>query len=56
MNKAIVDTLKQSDTAQRMLADGAVPFFSSPEDYTAYLKAELAKWGRVVKLASVKPE
>ena len=26
MNKAIVDTLKQADSAQRMLADGAVPF------------------------------
>jgi tripartite-type tricarboxylate transporter receptor subunit TctC len=56
MNKAIVDTLKQADSAQRMLADGAVPFSSSPEEYTAYLKAELAKWGRVVKLANVKPE
>lgn len=56
MNKAIVDTLKQADTAQRMLADGAVPFSSSPEEYAAYLKAELAKWGRVVKLANVKPE
>lgn len=56
MNKAIVDTLKQPDTAQRMLADGAVPAPSTPEEYTAYLKAELAKWGRVVKLANVKPE
>lgn len=56
MNKAIVDTLKQPDTLQRMLADGAVPAPTTPEEFTAYVKAELAKWGRVVKLAGVKPE
>lgn len=56
MNKAIVDTLKQPDTLQRMLADGAVPAPTTPEEFAAYVKAELAKWGRVVKLAGVKPE
>jgi tripartite-type tricarboxylate transporter receptor subunit TctC len=56
LNKAIVDTLKQQDTMQRMLADGAVPAPTTPEELAAYLKAEIAKWGRVVKLANVRPE
>jgi len=56
LNKAIVDTLKQKDTVDRMLADGAVPSPSSPEEFTAYMKAELKKWGDVVKLANIKPE
>jgi tripartite-type tricarboxylate transporter receptor subunit TctC len=56
LNKAIVDTLKQQDTLQRMLADGAVPAPTTPEEFAAYLKSELAKWGRVVKLANVRPE
>jgi tripartite-type tricarboxylate transporter receptor subunit TctC len=56
LNKAIVDTLKQPDTMQRMLTDGAVPAPSTPEELAAYLKAEIAKWGRVVKLANVRPE
>jgi tripartite-type tricarboxylate transporter receptor subunit TctC len=56
LNKAIIDTLKQPDTVQRMLADGAVPAPASPEDFSAYLKSELAKWGRVVKIANVRPE
>ncbi|MBM3340690.1 MAG: tripartite tricarboxylate transporter substrate binding protein [Betaproteobacteria bacterium] len=56
LNKAIVDTLKQPDTAQRMITDGALPSPGSPEELTAYLKTELAKWGRVVKLANVRPE
>jgi tripartite-type tricarboxylate transporter receptor subunit TctC len=56
LNKAIVDTLKQPDTMQRMLTDGAVPVPSTPEELAAYLKAEIAKWGQVVKLANVRPE
>ncbi len=55
LNKATVDILKQQDIAQRMLADGAVPTPTSPAQFAAYLKAELAKWGGVVKLAKVEP-
>ncbi|OGA45845.1 MAG: hypothetical protein A3F74_16845 [Betaproteobacteria bacterium RIFCSPLOWO2_12_FULL_62_58] len=56
LNKAIVDTLKQKDTVDRMLADGAVPSPSSPEEFSAYMKSELRKWGDVVKLANIKAE
>ncbi len=56
LNRAIVDTLNQKDVIDRMLADGTVPTPSSPEEFTAYLKAELKKWGEVVKLAGIKPE
>jgi tripartite-type tricarboxylate transporter receptor subunit TctC len=56
LNKAIVDTLRQKDLADRMLADGAVPAPSGPGEFSAYMKAELAKWGDVVKVAGIKPE
>jgi tripartite-type tricarboxylate transporter receptor subunit TctC len=56
LNKEIVATLKQKDVIDRMLADGTVPTPSTPEEFTAYLKAELKKWGEVVKLAGIKPE
>ena len=56
LNAAIVDTLKQKDVIDRMLADGTVPTPSSPEEFVAYMKAELKKWGAVVKLAGIKPE
>ena len=56
LNVAIFDTLKQPETAQRMLSDGAVPAPGTPEELSAYLKVEIAKWGRVVKLANVNPE
>lgn len=56
LNKEIVATLHQKDVIDRMLAEGTVPTPSSPEEFTEYLKAELKKWGAVVKLAGIKPE
>jgi tripartite-type tricarboxylate transporter receptor subunit TctC len=56
LNAAIVDTLKQKDVIERMLKDGAVPAPSSPEEFAAYLRSELRKWGEVVKIANVKAE
>ena len=56
LNTAIVDTLKQKDIIDRMLKDGAVPTPSSPEEFSSYMKAELKKWGEVVKIANVKAE
>ena len=56
LNKEIVDTLKHKDIIDRMLSEGAVPIPSSPEEFTAYMKSELKKWGDVVKLANIKAE
>jgi tripartite-type tricarboxylate transporter receptor subunit TctC len=56
LNKEIVDTLKQKDVVDRMLAEGTVPTPSSPEEFVAYAKLELKKWGDVVKLANIKGE
>lgn len=56
LNKEIVATLNQKDVAERMLAEGTVPTPSTPEEFTAYLRSELKKWGAVVKLAGIKPE
>ena len=39
-----------------MLAEGTVPTPSSPEEFLAYAKSELKKWGDVVKMANIKGE
>ena len=56
LNKEIVATLNQKDVIDRMLSEGTVPSPSSAEDFLAYMKSELKKWGEVVKLAGIKPE
>ncbi|MCC7484926.1 MAG: tripartite tricarboxylate transporter substrate binding protein [Burkholderiales bacterium] len=56
LNKEIVETLRQKDVIERMIGDGTLPIPSSPEEFAAYMKSELKKWGEVVKLAGIKPE
>jgi len=56
LNKEIVAILGQKDVIERMLSEGTVPTPSSPEEFAAYHRAEMKKWGEVVKLAGIKPE
>ncbi|HKA42198.1 MAG TPA: tripartite tricarboxylate transporter substrate binding protein [Burkholderiales bacterium] len=56
LNREIVETLKQKDVIERMLSEGTVPTPSGPEEFAAYMKTELKKWGEVVKLAGIQPE
>jgi tripartite-type tricarboxylate transporter receptor subunit TctC len=56
LNKDINEVLRQKDVVDRMLAEGTVPTPSSPEEFTAYIRAELKKWGDVVKMAGIRAE
>ncbi|HJQ64348.1 MAG TPA: tripartite tricarboxylate transporter substrate binding protein [Burkholderiales bacterium] len=56
LNREIVQVLNQKSVADRMLSEGTVPTPSSPEEFTAYIKSELKKWGEVVKMANIKAE
>ena len=56
LNREIVEILKQKDVTDRMLSEGTVPTPSSPEEFTAYMRSELKKWGEVVKMANIKAE
>ena len=56
LNREIVQILKRKDVADQLLREGTVPIPDTPEDFTAYMKAEIKKWGEVVKLAKIQPE
>jgi tripartite-type tricarboxylate transporter receptor subunit TctC len=56
LSKEIVDILKQKDVSDRLLSEGTVPTPSGPEEFNAYIKAELKKWGEVVKMAGITAE
>ena len=53
LNREIVEILKQKDTIDRFLAGGTVPTPSTPEEFTAHIRAELKKWGAVAKAANI---
>jgi tripartite-type tricarboxylate transporter receptor subunit TctC len=56
LSREIVEILKQKDVTDRMLSEGTVPTPSGPDEFTAYIKSELRKWGEVVKMAGIKAE
>ena len=44
------------DLRDRMAADGVEFIGDTPEQFTAFLKAEIEKWGKAVKASGAKPE
>ena len=52
----IVRALAQPDTKERVAALGFEVIASSPEEFTAQVKTEIAKWGKVVKAAGLKAD
>ena len=45
----IARVLQNPEVKTRLSANGAVPVGSNPPEFTAYIRSELAKWGKVVK-------
>jgi len=49
LNAEIARALNLPDVRERLLAIGAEPVANSPEEFAAVLRADLAKWAKVVK-------
>ena len=56
LNAEIVKALQDVDMKQRLEQESATASSSSPEEYGAYLRSELARWSKVVKTTGVKLE
>jgi tripartite-type tricarboxylate transporter receptor subunit TctC len=56
LHGAIVKALAQPDVAKRLATEGAVVIGSSPEEFAAHLKRELARVGKVVRAAGIRAE
>lgn len=53
---ATVRTLNAPDVRERLQGLGADPVGNTPEQYAAFMKSEIAKWGKVIKAAGIKGE
>ncbi|HKC44950.1 MAG TPA: tripartite tricarboxylate transporter substrate binding protein [Burkholderiales bacterium] len=56
LNREIGQVLRQKDVADQLANEGTIPTPDSPEEFAAYIKSELGKWGAIVQLAKIKPE
>ena len=50
----IARTVAQADTRERLLAMGLDPVGMPPDEFTAYVKTETVKWGKLVREAGIR--
>jgi tripartite-type tricarboxylate transporter receptor subunit TctC len=55
LHAEIVHATSQPDVKEALGRQGAVPATGTPQEFSAYIKSELAKWELVVKKANVHP-
>ena len=53
LNREIVDIVKLPEVRKRFDSEGGVPVGNSPQEFAVWLKAEIAKWAKVVKAANI---
>lgn len=56
LNREIVGILNMKEFVDVIVPQGMLPAPSTPEEFTAYLRSELKKWGEVVKVANIRLE
>jgi tripartite-type tricarboxylate transporter receptor subunit TctC len=56
LSEAIARVVASSGVQERFQVLGLKPNFGNPEEMTATLKGEIARWGQVVKAAGIRPE
>ena len=55
-NAEAVKALSSNDVRERLISTGVVPVGNSAAEFAAVVKADLAKWAKVVRVAGVKVE
>jgi tripartite-type tricarboxylate transporter receptor subunit TctC len=54
LNAEFVKVMQQPDLKQRLASLGADPLTSTPEEFATYLRSEIDKWAKVVKVSGMK--
>ena len=56
LNAAVNAALKNADLRERLIALGADPLGSTPQEFATFIRAELVKWGKAVKDSGARVE
>jgi tripartite-type tricarboxylate transporter receptor subunit TctC len=56
LNTEIARILRTVEARDWLAAQGAEPGGDSPEQFAAFIKAEHAKWGPIIRAAGIKPD
>jgi tripartite-type tricarboxylate transporter receptor subunit TctC len=56
LNKEINEILKEPEAKKRLAEQGAVAIGGTPADFDKFIRADLAKWEKLVKARNLKPD
>lgn len=56
LNREFAAAMQLADVRERFGTEGSVPIGGSPEQFRSHLAAEIAKYGKLVRSAGIKPE
>ena len=56
LHSEMVKIINSPDSVKRLAGVGAQPIANTPEQFTEYLKQDVAKWAKVVKEHNIKPD
>ncbi len=56
LNAELVKALQAPDVREKLVAQGAVPIGNTPEEFAAFIRAESARWAKVVKSAGIRAD
>jgi tripartite-type tricarboxylate transporter receptor subunit TctC len=56
LHAEIVKAMKSDEVLSRLTAEGAEVVASSPQEFTAKIRGDVAKWAKVIKAAGIKPD
>ena len=56
VHAGVVKALQSAEVKERLVGDGAEPVGSTPEQFAAFIRVEIAKWAKVIKAAGIKAE
>ncbi len=56
IHAAAVKALNSPDVREKLVAAGSDPIGSTPEEFLAYVKLEIARWGKVIKENNIRSE
>ncbi len=56
LRRAAIASLQDSEVVRLLDAQGAVPGGNTPEEFGAFMRAELEKWGEVIRRNNIRPD
>ena len=56
LNREVVSIINLTEVKANLPAEGAEPVGNTPEQFGEFIKAEIAKWGKVIRTAGLRAE